>query len=161
MFFSPSLLGSKQARRMIPTAACAAAGGADPHSRGKNRGRGPGLQLRLPGDTSCLQYAASQPLSHDMCRVTNSQQRWLFESSTMRFRHSELNQNCLQFDEATTDFMALACSTDPAQKFHASLGTDGRKYCIGHDEHKCVQEATLGAPLPRARPLLPPSRWFA
>ncbi len=109
---------------------------------------GSGLQLRLPGDTSCLQYAASQPLSHDMCRVTNSQQRWLFESSTMRFRHSELNQNCLQFDEATTDFTALACSTDPAQKFHASLGTDGRKYCIGHDERKCVQEATLGAPPP-------------
>ena len=130
---------------------------------------GSGLQLRLPGDTSCLQYAASHPLSHDMCRVTNTQQRWLFESSTMRFRHSVLNQNCLQFDEATTDFTALECSTDPSQKFHASLGTDGRKYCIGTDEHKCVQEATLGAPPPppspphptpplSARPLLPPSR---
>jgi len=108
---------------------------------------GSGLQLRLPGDTSCLQYAPSYPLSHDMCRVTNTQQHWLFESSTMRFRHSVLNQNCLQFDEATTDFTALECSTDPGQKFHASLGTDGRKYCIGKNEHKCVQEATLGPEL--------------
>lgn len=102
-----------------------------------------GLQLRLPGETSCLQYGSDRPLSHEPCRVTYTQQRWLFESSTMRFRHSELNQNCLQFEEE--GFTALECSTEPKQKFHASFGTDGRKYCIGKDERKCVQEATLGA----------------
>ena len=66
----------------------------------------------------------------------------------MRFRHSELNQNCLQFDDATTAFSALECSSESNQKFHTSLGTDGRKYCIGRDERKCVQEATLGVPPP-------------
>ena len=73
----------------------------------------------------------------------------------MRFRHGVLSQACIQFDEALGSFKAVECSLEPNQKFHASIGTDGRKYCIGKDERKCVQEATLGAPDATAKSLAP------
>ena len=108
---------------------------------------GNGLQLRLPGHTHCLQYGDDHPLSQELCRVTFPTQRWLFESSTMRFRHGVSTQSCLHFDEEKISFKAIECAAEAGQKFHVSLGTDGRKYCIGKDERKCVQEATLGPEL--------------
>lgn len=104
-----------------------------------------GLQLRLPGGTSCIDFDGRE-LTKQNCRVTFLQQRWEFESSSMRFRHNINSSLCLDFQEDFYEFRALDCSreADARQKFHFSIGTDGRKYCIGRDERKCVQEATLG-----------------
>ena len=104
-----------------------------------------GLQLRLPGDTNCFEFDG-MAFSKQNCRVTFLQQRWAFESSTMKFRHHTHFSLCLDFQDELQDFQAIECSpeADRRQKFHFSIGTDGRKYCIGKDEGKCVQEATLG-----------------
>jgi hypothetical protein len=101
----------------------------------------------MPGDTSCMDFDGRW-LTRKNCRVTFLQQRWTFESSSMRFRHSINYSLCLDFEEEMHDFRALECSreAETRQKFHFNIGTDGRKYCIGTDERKCVQEATLGEP---------------
>eukprot|EP00966_Prymnesium_polylepis_P330954 7386548-Prymnesium_polylepis.2 len=115
-----------------------------------------GLQLRAPGDTTCIEFDGNV-VSRQNCRVTFLKQRWAFESSTMRFRHSQHSTLCLEFQEDQNEFSAVTCGPFPLQKFHYSIGTDGRKYCVGKDERKCVQEATLGA-RPKARSRTPSIR---
>ena len=106
--------------------------------------RSTGLQLRGPGETTCIEFDGNG-ITRQTCRVTYLKQRWSFESSSMRFRHSQHTTLCLEFEEDVNEFSAVTCGPFPLQKFHYSIGTDGRKYCIGKDERKCVQEATLGA----------------
>jgi len=105
---------------------------------------GDGLQLRLPGESICLSFD-EDGLAQKSCEGTRKDQRWMFESSSMRFVHAVAENICLEYPANALEFSAVDCSKASEQKFRYSSGTDGRKYCVGHDsERKCVQEATLG-----------------
>jgi len=103
------------------------------------------LRLRLPNSMHCLSYAGGiRTLKEEGCDPTDERQMWLYDASTLVFRHAAHPTGCLDFFVAHDSFGVWTCrqlhDVNSQQQFLFDEEND--RFCLVSDRSKCVQEAT-------------------